>query len=423
MFIVAGLWADRATMKQKWALRFRNLIHTNHAAMRDQLSGVSDVDHTARPSAIAVIAVDEWAAQVAVDELAPYVDNLTLRVFTPDADLSGDFAFRPSRDTLTEPPRRRGRRSQKPPTASPSAIDIADVPTYRTFSTTVEWLGIRNSQIADMLGYRTNAMNSLVETLSWKKSSKRSVDEPNGQGTGLQRSHPVPDPPPELLTSFAGRNCPNINGLDLSADWSRISVLKARQRFQHFLAEDGKSRDHYWPHDGRVASLAIRMKRARLPVAAGWRAVLNIPNLTQIDPDFMVRMGAGNAAGLAIEPNWWYGEYERSAVNQGTIADKLVDYYRLTDYLRRLRCDPPAIMLICDREEAESLFWAIGKDLLLFTATYDRFMIGNLIGDGTVFRFRGEPVNIYVPASNQLISLPWLVGANRMGLHQMTNRR
>lgn len=224
MFIVAGLWADRATMKQKWALRFRNLIHTNHAAMRDQLSGVSDVDHTARPSAIAVIAVDEWAAQVAVDELAPYVDNLTLRVFTPDADLSGDFAFRPSRDTLTEPPRRRGRRSQKPPTASPSAIDIADVPTYRTFSTTVEWLGIRNSQIADMLGYRTNAMNSLVETLSGKKSSKRSVDEPNGQGTGLQRSHPVPGPPPELLTSFAGRNCPSINGLDLSADWSRISV-------------------------------------------------------------------------------------------------------------------------------------------------------------------------------------------------------
>ena len=96
MFIWAGLWTDWATMRDKWQFRFRGLDHHNRAAMYDRLTDNSTTDPTARPSAVAVIAIDNWAAQVAVDILTPYVGQWKLRVFTADHDLSRDFVFRPT---------------------------------------------------------------------------------------------------------------------------------------------------------------------------------------------------------------------------------------------------------------------------------------------------------------------------------------
>lgn len=400
MFIGAGLWTDWTTMREKWRYRFKGLIHHSPAAMDDRLTGAAIVDDTAVPSAAAVIAIDEWAAQVAVDILTPDVHPSKLCVFTPGADLSGDFVLRPSADSLTERSRRTSRRL-KPPSASPSFMAIPDKPTFDVQTTVEEWPGSRTSQIAVLLGKWTGDIDPIVKRLSGKAPARR-------RRTRVSKNR-KPNPAeaataPELVSEFDGRHCLSLAGLDLSAQRDRIRSKKTRDRFAHFLSEEGKSRDHYWEHDGRVISMAAKMNSSGLPVAAGWRACWNVPNVTQIDPDFVVRMGVVISGENTFLPAWWYGEYERSATSPDAVADKLAGYYRLYDHLRRLGRDVPHILLICDDEQVEEIFWNVGRDLLLFTATYDRVLKGPLVGDRTVWLCHGQSVSIVVPTAEQLIT-------------------
>ena len=403
MFIWAGMWADRKTVADKWQYRFRELDHYSPAAIHDERTGLSGVDHTVQPSAVAVAAIDDWAAQVVVDELAPRLGSLALRVFTPDAVLSGEPVLLPSPDKLTEPPRR-GNRRPKLPSATQSLMPISDKPPFNVFTTIEQWPAIRVSQIADMLGDRTGNVTPIVERLSGKEPSKRTRRARSNSKASVD--HELETPPP-LVLEFDGMHCLSLDGLTQAARRDRISPQKTRARFGHFLSDDGTSRDHYWPHDVRVASIAARMKGAGLPVAAGWRAILDVPGVTQIAPDFVVRFGAGAVGGFTLRPGWYYGEYERSATTLAAIADKLANYFRLADHLRGQGRVQPPILFIVDNEDVERMYWEIGRGLPLFTATYDRVMKGPLVDDGTVFRHRGVPVAFNVPTVEQRISWPW----------------
>ena len=273
MFIWAGLWADWATMAQKWQYRFRSLTHTNLAAIYDQSTGVSGVDLSARPSAVAVIAIDEWAAQVAVDVLTPHVGQSKLRVFTADHVLSRDFVLRPTPDSLTERPRASNRRP-KAPAAAPSPPLIDNKPAFDVAITAEEWPGARVSQIADLLGERTGNVRPIVERLMGNAPADRkgTVVPANRQAHSGQVA-----PAPALISEFGGRYFMSEDGLDHAAGRDRIRPEKARRRFAHYLPEESKSRGHYSRHDSRVISMAAKMKRSGLPVAAGWRACWNEP--------------------------------------------------------------------------------------------------------------------------------------------------
>lgn len=402
MFIWAGIWADPKTVADKWRYRFRELDHYSPAAIHDERTGVSDVDHTVRPSAVVVVAIDDWAAQVVVNELLPRLGSLALRVFTPDALLSRETVLLPSPDKLIEPPRRSNRRP-KLPSATPSLMPISDKPTFTVFTTIEQWAGIRVSQIADMLGDWTGNVTPIVERLSGKEPSKQGRRSRSQSKAGVD---PGEKKPPPMVLGFDGRHCLSFDGLKQAARRDRISPQKTLARFGHFLSDDGKSRDHYWLHDGRVASIAARMKRAGLPVAAGWRAIYNVPGVTQIAPDFVVRFGAASVGGFTLCPGWYYGEYERSAITLAAIADKLANRFRLADHLSRQGRLLPPIMFIVDHEDVERMYWEIGNGLPLFTATYDRVMQGPLVNDGSVFRNLGVPVTFHVPTVEQRISWP-----------------
>ncbi len=273
MFIWAGIWADPKTVADKWQYRFRELDHYSPAAIHDERTGVSDVDHTVQPSAVVVVAIDEWAAQVVVNELAPRLGRLALRVFTPDAVLSGEPVLLPSPDKLTEPPRRSNRRP-KLPSATPSLMPISDKPTFTVFTTIEQWAGIRVSQIAEMLGDWTGNVAPIVERLSGKEPPKQGRRARSKSKAGVD---PGEKKPPPLVLEFDGMHCLSFDGLKQAARRDRISPQKTRARFGHFLSDDGASRDHYWRHDGRVASIAARMKRAGLPVADALRPALILP--------------------------------------------------------------------------------------------------------------------------------------------------
>lgn len=385
-FIGAGLWADHHKLERKWQYRFRGLNHINRAAMHDEATGMQGVDHSAIPSAVAILACDEWAAQVAVDRLSWQVPHGRLRVFTPDADLTPDLPLPTSRDSITErPPRRQHERRPRLPASSPVDMPIADVPTFKRFSTVAEWPGGRTSHIADMLN-------------DWTDNVKPQVDCLTKKG---------------LLDSFQGEYCLSLSGFNLAAQWDRITAKQAAKRFVQFLGQDGTARDHQWPHDRRVISLVARMKQAKLPAAAGWRADWNIPNVTQIKPDFVVRIGKAESDGVSLGPAWVYGECERSAANPAPIADKLANQYRLANYLRGLGVRQPPIMVVCDRDDVEAKFWAVGGDLLLFTATWDRVMNGPLVGSHTVWLHQGNPVSISAPGIAELVSWPRFDGTER----------
>ena len=400
MFIWAGLWADWATMAQKWQYRFRSLTHTNLAAIYDQSTGVSGVDLSARPSAVAVIAIDEWAAQVAVDVLTPHVGQSKLRVFTADHVLSRDFVLRPTPDSLTERPRASNRRP-KAPAAAPSPPLIDNKPAFDVAITAEEWPGARVSQIADLLGERTGNVRPIVERLMGNAPADRkgTVVPANRQAHSGQVA-----PAPALISEFGGRYFMSEDGLDHAAGRDRIRPEKARGRFAHYLPEESKSRGHYSRHDSRVISMAAKMKRSGLPVAAGWRACWNEPDLTQIDPDFVVRFGAARVAGATFPPLWWFGEYEKESATPAAIVDKMSTFFKLNDLLREQGRERFGILLICDDENVERLFWRIGRGLLLFTATYDRVMQGPLVGDSTVLKMYGLPASVSLPSGNSLIS-------------------
>ena len=400
MFIWAGLWADWATMREKWQYRFRGLTHTNRAAIHDQSTGASGVDLSARPSAVAVIAIDNWAAQVAVDVLTPHVDQPKLRVFTPDADLLRDFVFRPTPDSLTERPRG-SNRWPKPPAAVCSPPSIANKPAFDVAITAEEWPGARVSQIADVLGERTGNVRPIVKRLMGNapESRKRTVVPASRQVRSGQVA-----PAPALISEFDGRHFMSLAGLDHAARRDRIRPEKARRRFGHYLSEESKSRDHYRRHDGRVMSMAAKMKLCGLPVAAGWRACWNVPNLTQIVPDFVVRFGTVAVGDATGPPLWWFGEYESTSKTTAAISDKMSTFFGLYDLLRAQGREWFGILLICDDENVERIFWRVGRGLLLFTATYDRVMQGSLVGDSTVWKMYGKPACVSVPPGNSLIS-------------------
>ena len=402
MFIWAGLWADWATMREKWKWQYRSrgLTHTNRAAIYDQSTGVSGVDRSARPSAVAVIAIDEWAAQVAVDVLTPHVGQWKLRVFIADHVLSRDFVFWPTPDSLAELPRGRNR-LPKPPAAAPSPPSIANKPAFDVAITAEEWPGVRVSQIADMLGERTGNVRPIVERLMGDvpPSRKDTVVPANRQVHSGQVA-----PAPALIREFGGRYFMSEDGLDHAAGRDRIRAEKAHRRFEHFLQEESKSRGHYSRHDSRVISMAAKMRHCGFPVAAGWRACWNEANLTQIDPDFVVRFGVARVAGARVPPLWWFGEYEKASKTPDAIVDKMSTFFKLNDLLREQGRERFGILLICDDENVERIFWKIGRGLLLFTATCDRVMQGPLVGDITVWKMYGETASVWVPSGNRLIS-------------------
>ena len=135
-----------------------------------------------------------------------------------------------------------------------------------------------------------------------------------------------------LVAVFDGRHYLSELGMRRAANMSRVlpSVI-IRRRHGAYL--DRWYREHEQHHNDGVNRLVVRFAREGVAVVAGWRGEVNVPDLTQVRPDLLVQVSAGNpgsrdstassSSGRAVVPHQVehkLGPYRRMAAAGRAVA-------------------------------------------------------------------------------------------------------
>ena len=95
-----------------------------------------------------------------------------------------------------------------------------------------------------------------------------------------------------LVAVFDGRHYLSELGMRRAANMSRVLPDIIRRRHGAYL--DRPYREHELQHNDGVNRLVVRFAREGVAVVAGWRGEVNLPGLTQVRPDLLVQVNAGN---------------------------------------------------------------------------------------------------------------------------------
>ena len=190
----------------------------------------------------------------------------------------------------------------------------------------------------------------------------------------------------DLRYLIGRRGVPVLSRLD------RVSLGRKRKRSQGSDAENQPPARRTGTHDDRVIQMATWFQKAGVPVHAGWRAVLNFPDETQIVPDAVVCLGDN-----PLGPGWFRLEYERSAVRRAAVRDKLWPYRHANFEGRRV-----PFLVVCDTADAEKVFQRESQGLPVLTSTYKELKTGPLLGEQSVWRLNGHHVPVHPPTPYSL---------------------
>ena len=125
-----------------------------------------------------------------------------------------------------------------------------------------------------------------------------------------------------LVAVFDGRHYLSELGMRRAANMSR--VLPAIIRSRHGAYLDRWYREHELLHNDGVNRLVVRFAREGVDVVAGWRGEVNVPGLTQVRPDLLVRVRAGT-----LGPGMHCIEFERYSIQSSQVEHKLGPYRRM----------------------------------------------------------------------------------------------
>ena len=331
VLIWTGVWSTAEVLRRKWDDRLKGSL--DHRPWIEW--GIDDeIPREARPSAWVIVGLDHWAAQVAYQEIAPGEGPYTKMVLVDGEELYGEFLALPSADRIVEsnPDRDVGepaRVLRKLEEHDQEAAISGKFP-FGVFRTVTEFYGATTAQVARLL------RNSDDET----PVLRRLV------AAGLV----VIIDGRFYLTEPAWRRAVKID---------RVSGGRAKNRLASFITEEDHTRKRYRRHDAAVMDLADQFRRHGMPVAKGWRAVLNVPGVTQVAPDLVVCVGDGPFGNA-----WHYLEFERSATEPAAVERKLRPYFRMADNGVSL-----PLLVVCERRTAEEVFWAKGRGLRMLTTT------------------------------------------------------
>ena len=139
-----------------------------------------------------------------------------------------------------------------------------------------------------------------------------------------------------LVAVFDGRHYLSELGMRRAANMSRILPSVIRSRHGAYLGR--WYREHEAHHNDGVNRLAVRFAREGVAVVAGWRGEVNVPGLTQVRPDLLVRVRQG-----ALGPGTHYVEFERSAVRPDRVEQKLAPYRRTA-----ATGQPLPLLMVCE---------------------------------------------------------------------------
>ena len=175
-------------------------------------------------------------------------------------------------------------------------------------------------------------------------------------------------------------------GVRLSAARDRIHANRAFRRFTSAGASRGLTR--VLKHDDAVRRILSLWADAGCVTAAGWRGSEYLGRDGAIEPDGLVRFGAGGAVS-----GWCYLEYERWAVSGSRVDSKL------RGYLAERRSNRWPLLVACRNAAAEPEYhrrWdAAGFTGVLLTTTLSEAVSGATVGRGSVWRNRwGEGVDL-----------------------------
>ena len=176
-------------------------------------------------------------------------------------------------------------------------------------------------------------------------------------------------------------------GMLFAARRDRVSPSIVQVRVKNAITQDHKAVGSHHRHTMAVNQLMVRLHEAGITASAGWRAVLDMPGATQLNPDLVMLAETPLGKGL------YYIEVERTAVHPEQVAKKLTPYLRA----REAGHFAPAIF-ITERPAAEELFRRQSRDLPVLTSTLADVRRGPLMGENTVWRSDGQAASL-LPSS------------------------
>ena len=185
-----------------------------------------------------------------------------------------------------------------------------------------------------------------------------------------------------LVTVFDGRHYLSELDIRRAANMSRVLPDIIRRRHGAYL--DRWYREHELLHNDGVNRLVVRFAGEGVAVAAGWRGEVNLPGLTQVRPDLLVRVGAGTlGAGTHCI------EFERYSPVPSQVEHKLGPYRRMA------ASGPLPLLVVCETARGLYNFRAAAGTLPMLTATLERALAGPVTGPVTVWSRDGQPAALH----------------------------
>ena len=359
-FTYAGLHATERVLRRKEQHRFWGVDCYSHQEGRYLRIGNrlfhEEPDQEVEPSAQVVIAADPWARGLAQGALS---DSTPTIFCTPEGQCTPAVELRPSRDLVTDP-------AGHPTVGRPENVNLwlrdnpdmaaIDGPTaHRLFMTVCQFPAMRASWLAEVV------KRSETEV---RRHLRRFV------ATGL-------------VAVFDGRHYLSELGMRRAANMSRVLPGIIRSRHGAYLGR--WYREHEIQHNDGVNRLVVRFAREGVEAVAGWRAEVNVPGLTQVRPDLVVRVSDGPLGGGVH-----YIEYERRSVMPQQVANKLGPYRRMA-----LLGRPLPLLMVCGTERGEEGFREARRELPMLTTTQEPAFAGPLTGSDTVWRLDGTQVALH----------------------------
>ena len=186
-----------------------------------------------------------------------------------------------------------------------------------------------------------------------------------------------------LVAVFDGRHYLSELGMRRAANMSRVLPDIIRRRHGAYL--DRWYREHEKHHNDGVNRLVVRFAREDVSVVAGWRGEVNVPGLTQVRPDLLVRVSAGT-----LGPATYCIEFERYSVTPSQVEHKLGPYRRMMASGR-----PLPLLMVCETTRGRQNFRAAAGTLPMLTATLERALAGPVTRAVTVWSRDGVPAALH----------------------------
>ena len=359
-FTYAGLHATERILRRKHAHRFWGIdafVHgPDHYFRIANRVFYEDPEQAVEPSAQVIVAADAWAAELARRVLAHSTPTL---ICTADGRWSEPVEVVPSRDRISDPaghPQIGRPQGVRQWSASNGGLGAINGPTaYRTLLTIAQFPAMRAAWLRELVRGSSQAFNDALD---------RFVEY-------------------ELVARFDDRLYLAELGMRRAANLSRILTSVVRNRHGAYLEPDFRA--HELRHNDGVNRLVVQFAREGAEAFGGWRAEINLPDITQVKPDLVILVDDGPFGAGA-----YCVEYERSATTPAEVHRKLGPY-RKSAWHRR----PLPLLVVSETERAARHFENTVSGLPILATDTATAARGPLTGDATVWTRDGATVPLH----------------------------